>query len=189
MLPHLAGAATRFEDPAPIFSDISSHRRGAIKVFPPRASPKFAAPRIVFCHQNIRPFQSRALQTGETFLDQTLAKAASLIRRFHRQMINVPASTIVTAQHCADNAGPVRCDSTQALILFEKSADRFPIVALGNIETFDSVPEFDSGIVIVDSKFPGLNLHRAEILARWEPDRSTRWFAVTFSRYADRRMD
>ncbi len=53
----------------PTFSDIDSHRGGAVKILPASAPPKFAAARIILRDQDIRALETSAAQTAQTFID------------------------------------------------------------------------------------------------------------------------
>ena len=69
-------------------------------------------------------------------------------------MINVSAAPVVTAHHHANNCRPVDRDSAQPRIADYKLSDAFFIVTLGNLQTFDSLPELKRRLVIVDGEFP-----------------------------------
>src|SRR5262245_47419576 len=69
-------------------------------------------------------------------------------------MINMPAASIVTAHHHADNSRSIRCDSAQPRIPDDKLSNAFFVVAFGNLQAFDSLPELKRCIVIFDRKFP-----------------------------------
>ena len=65
----------------------------------------------------------------------------------------------MAAQRCADQLCPFRRDPAQTAILFQKSPDRFPVVAFSDIKAFNFFPKGDRGVVIVDREFASLNLH------------------------------
>ena len=55
-------------------------------------------------------------------------------------MINVSASSIVSAKRDSDNLGSICRDPTQTRIAPEKSRDTFPIIALRDLDTFHPFP-------------------------------------------------
>jgi len=78
------------------------------------------------------------------------------------QMVYVSAPPILTAQHCADDGRSYKCDPTQSAVLFQKSPDCFPIVAFGNIQSFDFLPDLHRRIVIVDRVCTSLLMFAAD---------------------------
>jgi hypothetical protein len=66
----------------------------------------------------------------------------------------VSAASVVTAHHNADNYRSIGCHSAQPRIARDKLNDAFFVVALGDLQTFDSLPELKRCVVIVDGKFP-----------------------------------
>src|SRR5215469_1355194 len=79
-------------------------------------------------------------------------------------MINVSASSIVTTHHDADNCRSIDGHSAQPRIARHELSDAFFVVALGNLQTFDSLPELKRGIVIVDAKFAGNDVATHKLL-------------------------
>src|SRR5215475_13589120 len=73
-------------------------------------------------------------------------------------MINVSAASIVTAHHNADDCRSIGCNSAEPRIALHKLGDPFFVVAFGNLQTFDSVPEQKRGVVIVGRKLPSHDL-------------------------------
>src|SRR5215475_7616224 len=67
-------------------------------------------------------------------------------------MINVSAASVVAAHRDADNCRSIDCHSAQPRIARDKLSDSFFVVALRNLQTFDSLPEMKHGVVIVDRK-------------------------------------
>ena len=68
-------------------------------------------------------------------------------------MINVSAASVVTAHHDADKCRSVRCHSAQPQVARYKLSNASFVVALGNLQAFDSLPEFKRRVVIVYAKF------------------------------------
>jgi hypothetical protein len=68
----------------------------------------------------------------------------------------------MAAQGSADDFSLIGRNSTQSRVPLEKSPDRLAIVPLRNVETFDAIPQFNRGVIVVDAKFVRLNLHCAE---------------------------
>src|SRR5262245_28334138 len=64
----------------------------------------------------------------------------------------------MAAHHDADNCRSIDRHSTQPRIARYKLSNTLSVVALGNLQTFDSLPKFKRRVVIVDGKFPSLNL-------------------------------
>ena len=129
-------------------------------MFPSAAIPKFEAARIIIRNQDVRSLQAGFLQSCQAFADQSPADATSPAGRVHREMINISAPAIVTAQDSSDDDPAVFGDSTQPRVALQKTLDCFSIVTFSNVQAFDPVPKFDRRIVIVDPKLAGLNLHR-----------------------------
>jgi hypothetical protein len=62
----------------------------------------------------------------------------------------------VTAHYDANKSRSVDCHPAQPGIPRYKLSDAQFVVALGNLQTFDSLPELKRCVVIVDAKFPSL---------------------------------
>jgi len=69
-------------------------------------------------------------------------------------MINVPTSSIMTTQRDTNDCGSIRRHSAQSRIALQKLSNALPIIALGDFDTFNPVPDTKRRIVIVDGKFP-----------------------------------
>src|SRR6266513_1634771 len=87
-----------------------------------------------------------------------LTKSVSAIAEINRQVINVSAASVVTAHCHADNCRSVDCHSAQPRVARYKLSDAFFVVAFGNLQTFDLLPELKRRLVIVDGKFPSNDL-------------------------------
>jgi hypothetical protein len=138
--------------------NISSHRDRAGNFFPPSPLPKLAAARIITGHQDNDALDPGPAQPLQAFVHQTLANSASLISRIDRQMINVSAASIVTAQRDANNRRPIGCYAAQTRIPPEKLSDAFFVISLRDLDTFHPLPQFNRRVVIVDRKFSGIDL-------------------------------
>src|SRR2546423_7246476 len=72
-------------------------------------------------------------------------------------MINVPAPAVMAAQRHAHNYRSIGCDPTQSWISRKKSRNAFLVIAFGNLNALNSLPQLNRGIVIVDRKFSRAN--------------------------------
>ncbi len=79
-------------------------------MLPAGALPECLAMGVVRCNQDYSSLDADGAQTNKTFVHQTFTHSQSLISRFDREMINVPASTIVAAKCGAHDDGPGFCD-------------------------------------------------------------------------------
>ena len=79
-------------------------------MLPAGAPPERPATGVIRCNQDYRSLDTDNAQTDQTFVHQTFTHSQSLISRFDREMINVPASTIVAAKCGAHDDGPCFCD-------------------------------------------------------------------------------
>src|SRR5262249_9678695 len=87
-------------------------------------------------------------------MHQALTDSVSAIGRINRQVINVSAASVVTAHYHANHRRPIGRHSAQSRIARDKLSDALFVVALGNLQTFDSSPELKRRAVIVDGKLP-----------------------------------
>src|SRR4030095_13249877 len=79
--------------------------------------------------------------------------SASLINRINRQMINVSAASVVTAQCDANNRRAIACHSAQSGVACEKVGNAFSVITLSDLETLDSLPQLKRRRVIANRKF------------------------------------
>jgi hypothetical protein len=117
------------------------------------ATPEFSTARIVVCYQNKRSLKTCPAQTANAFIHQTSAKSARLVSRINRQMINISAASVVTAQCDADNRRAICRHSAQARVAREKVENAFSVIALGNLETLSPLPQLKRRVVIANGKF------------------------------------
>src|SRR5207302_11064966 len=68
-------------------------------------------------------------------------------------MINISATSVVTAQCDANNCSAIGCHSAEPRVAGEKAGNAFPVIALGNLETLDPLPQLQRTVVIADGKF------------------------------------
>src|SRR5882724_8744076 len=117
------------------------------------STPEFPTARIVVCHQNKRPLNAGPAQTTNAFIHQTSAKSAGLVSRINRQMINISAASIVTAQCNANNRRAIGRHSAQSRVAREKVGNAFSVITLGNLETLSPLPQLKRRVVIANGKF------------------------------------
>src|SRR6516162_2312282 len=86
-------------------------------------------------------------------------------------MINVSAAPIVAAHCDTDNYRSVDRHPAQPGIARDKLSYAVSIVALGNLQTFDSLPELKRGVVILGREFSGLNFAIDVVLVCFHLDR------------------
>jgi hypothetical protein len=116
-------------------------------------TPEFSTARIVVCYQNKRSLETNPAQTDNAFIHQTSAKSARLVRRINRQMINISAASVVTAQCNANNGRAIGRHSAQARVAREKVGNSFSVITLGNLETLSPLPQLKRRVVIANGKF------------------------------------
>jgi len=73
-------------------------------------------------------------------------------------MINISAAPVVAAQCDANNRSSVGRDSAQSRVTREKVGNTFLLIALGNLETLDSLPQLKRRVVIADGKLARLDV-------------------------------
>src|SRR5882724_4834385 len=96
MLRMYDGAGTR---PVPAFNvlKINSHRYGARNFLPANMLPESCPALVIVGHHDDNTFDPSLAQAIQALVQQTLAKSGSLIGRINRQMVNVPAASIIPA--------------------------------------------------------------------------------------------
>jgi hypothetical protein len=117
------------------------------------ATPEFPAARIVVCYKDKRSLETGSAQTAEAFIHQTLAKSARLVSGINRQMINISAASVVTAQCNANNRSVVGRYSAEPRVALEKVGHTFSVITLGNLETLNPLPQLKRRLVISNGKF------------------------------------
>jgi hypothetical protein len=132
---------------------INPHDNWAGDFLPAVMKPEFPAARIVVCNQDQRSFETGSAQTAEAFIHQLFAESAGLVGRINRQMINISAPTVVTAQYDTNNRSAVSRHSAQSRVAREKVGNAFPVIALGNLETLNPLPQFERRTEIPNGKF------------------------------------
>src|SRR5213079_2487207 len=85
----------------------------------------------------------------EAFVQQTLAQPASLIGRIDCQVINMSATSVVSAQGDSNNCRSINRYSTEPWVAREKLSDAFSVIALGDLKAFNSTPDSDRCVVIL----------------------------------------
>jgi hypothetical protein len=117
------------------------------------AKPEFSAALIVACYQDQRSLKTGRAQACKAFIYQTPANSARLVSRINRQMINISAPSVVTAQCDANNRSAIGRHSAQPRVAREKLGNAFPVIPLGNLKTLNPLPQLKRPIVIANGKF------------------------------------
>src|SRR5581483_2645747 len=149
---------------------IDSHHDGTRDFLPAKATPKSLAGFVIMCDQNQRSLETGLAQSAKAFIHQALPQSACLVSRINCKVINISASSILTAQRDADNQGSVGRYSAESWVTREKIGHTFLVITLGNFKTFDSLPERKGRVVIITGKFSRLDVvgHRRSATRSWQ---------------------
>jgi hypothetical protein len=135
-------------------SEIQPHQDCSRNVFPTIPKPERTACRILSRNQDESPRDPNTAQTADALLKQALANSFSLIRRCDRQMIDQPATAVVTAKHCANDRVPVNSDTAEAGVA-QKILFYFLFgIAFRYFDAIDHSPHRERIAKVSDAKFP-----------------------------------
>jgi hypothetical protein len=136
---------------------VARHRHSLRKHLPALSLPKGAALLIIMRDENDRPRNACASQTGDAFLREQSADAASDESRRDREMINQSTTAIMTAKSGSHNLIAVQRDSAQAGISIKVAEDFLGRIAFRDLDSVDLPPKRGDGGIIARQHFAGCN--------------------------------